>query len=266
METSVIMLYGLAADARANPSVLGDTMAEQAFARVDYDFGRLRIPRKTVASAVTARAKHFDDWTAEFLDEHPDAVVLNLGAGLDTRVFRLDPGPGVSWYDVDFPEVIEVRKELFPERENYRMIGSSVTDFGWLSEVPRDRPTLIVAQGLVMYLRPAEGAALLRRITEEFSSGTVAVETQNRLAVWLQNKVLTRVYGAPLLRWPIESAAEIERINPRLRRVDEVPYWAAAPAAGLPLASRIFVMLVKPVRALRDFDLYLRFTFDGGHR
>lgn len=73
-------------------------------------------------------------------------MVLQLGAGLHTGV---DPGPGVSGYDVDFPEVIDVRRRLFPRRENYRTIGSSDADVGWLAEVPHDRPMLIVTQGLL---------------------------------------------------------------------------------------------------------------------
>jgi O-methyltransferase involved in polyketide biosynthesis len=45
---------------------------------------------------------------------------------LDSRVWRVDPGPGVTWYDVDYPEVIDVRAKIFPARDHYRMIGSSV--------------------------------------------------------------------------------------------------------------------------------------------
>ena len=261
METSLIMLYGLTMDARANPSILGDTLAAQAFEKIDYDFGRLKLPPKTITAAVVARAKHFDGWTAEFLAVHERAVVVNLGAGLDSRVWRIDPGPGVTWYDVDFPEVIEVRRELFPQRENYQMIGSSVTAPAWLEHIRADVPALVVAQGLVMYLRPDEGRDLFRRIADHFPSGTLAVETQNRFAVWSQNKKLTRVYGAPLLRWPIDDAHDLERVDPRLRCVDVVPYWSAPSAAALPRASRIFVRLIQPIRALRDIDLYLRYEF-----
>ncbi|MGK5558782.1 class I SAM-dependent methyltransferase [Actinomadura kijaniata] len=55
------------------------------------------------------RARRLDDWCAAFLGRHPDAVVLHLGCGLDSRVFRLDPGPSVSWFDVDLPNVVDLR-------------------------------------------------------------------------------------------------------------------------------------------------------------
>ena len=99
------------------------------------------------------RAKAFDDWTSPFIDRHPDAIVLHLGCGLDSRVFRVDPPAAVSWFDVDLPEVIELRRRLYPARDDgYRLIGASVTDLGWLREMPRDRPAMVVAEGLMPYL------------------------------------------------------------------------------------------------------------------
>ena len=60
------------------------------------------------------RAKAFDDWTRAFIEKHPDAIVLNLGCGLDSRVFRVDPPPEIAWFDVDFPEVIDIRERVYP--------------------------------------------------------------------------------------------------------------------------------------------------------
>jgi len=163
-ETLLVTLCGRAWDARARQPILGDTMAAAAVEQMDYDFRRAKVnPR--VAASVAVRAKQFDDWTAEFLAEHDQAIVVHLAAGLDTRVWRVNPGPGVTWYDVDYPEVIALRSTLYPERGHYHMIGSSVTAPSWLAQVPADRPTLIVAEGLTMYLKPEEGHELMRRLT-----------------------------------------------------------------------------------------------------
>jgi O-methyltransferase involved in polyketide biosynthesis len=119
METSLITLYGTAMDARIEPTILGDTMAAEVFQKIDYDFSWLRTrlsSPKSVRTKVAVRAKHFDTWTREFLAAHERATVLHLGAGLDSRVWRIDPGPEVRWYDVDQPEVIETRRKLFPQR------------------------------------------------------------------------------------------------------------------------------------------------------
>jgi len=71
-----------------------------------------------------------------FVARHPDAVGLDLGAGLDTRVFRIDPPAGVDWYDVDFPEVLAARQQLLPTRANADGIGADLTDPDWLTRSP----------------------------------------------------------------------------------------------------------------------------------
>ena len=77
------------------------------------------------------------------------STVLHLGCGLDSRVFRIDPPATVRWYDVDLPDVIDLRRRLYPERHDYELIATSVTDLRWLDGIPADRPVLVVAEGLV---------------------------------------------------------------------------------------------------------------------
>jgi hypothetical protein len=71
-----------------------------------------------------------------------------------------------------------------------------------------------------MYLRPAEGHELFRRITDHFSQGTIAIDTHNWLGVRLVNKRLIRAFGAPLLHWAIDDSHELERVNPTLHCTD----------------------------------------------
>jgi O-methyltransferase involved in polyketide biosynthesis len=274
METSLIMLYGLAMDARAEPTILGDAMAEQAFRKVDYDFSRLHTPLVSATNmrvSVAGRAKHFDNWTVEFLAAHDRATVLHLGAGLDPRVWRVDPGPEVRWYDIDYPGVVEARSKLFPERENYRMIASSVTDPEWLEQVPADRPVLVVAQGLTMYLDPAEGHALFRRITDRFPSGTLVLDTHNWLGLRGVNATLKRLFGAPLLHWAINDAHELERGNPRLRCTDAVSALSPTlvdelPPGVAPRGSKLAGHVAQLIPPLRDLSLMVRYEFGADPR
>ncbi|HEX5058837.1 MAG TPA: class I SAM-dependent methyltransferase, partial [Kofleriaceae bacterium] len=169
-QTLLVTLYGKALDSRKLHPILGDTYAADVVDHLDVDFEKLRIPKGADVS-LPVRAKHLDGWTREFLIAHPTATVLHLGCGLDSRVWRVDPPATVRWYDVDYPDVIELRKRLYPERHDYTMIGTSVTDVHWLDAIPRDNPVLVVAEGLVQYLKPADGIALFRSITETFLSG-----------------------------------------------------------------------------------------------
>ncbi|SEM05891.1 class I SAM-dependent methyltransferase [Nonomuraea pusilla] len=265
MKTSLITLYGKALDARRSPSLLHDTMAAEAFDKLGADVAALGVSPRMALSAA-ARARHFDDWAAEFLSRHERATVLHLGAGLDTRVWRLDPGPGVAWYDVDQPEVAEVRRRLYPERPGYRLVASSVTANAWLQEVRDDLPALVIAEGLTMYLLPEEGRALFRRVTGHFPSGVIMFDTHNRLAAWALNRRLRRISRTPMLRWAISDPGELERAIPRLRCTAAVSALAAPSTAGLSRALRAVELLTRPVPVLHDAGLYLRYAFDGTAR
>ncbi|MFI9388994.1 class I SAM-dependent methyltransferase [Kutzneria sp. NPDC052558] len=261
METSLITLYGKAIDARMTPSILHDRMAVEALSRIDYDFTRLKAMNERVAPNAAARSKHFDDWTREFISAHESATVVHLACGLDTRAWRIDPGPSVAWFDVDFPDVIAVRRKLFPDRAGYTMIASSVADPGWFEQIPLDRPVFVVAEGLTMYLTPAEGHALLRGVVDRFGHGTLAFDTHNRLGVWLVNIMLKRHFGQAMLRWPVDSRADIDRIDSRLHCMDAVSALLAPSAAGLQRSTRILTKVIRPFPAIRDLGLYFRYTF-----
>src|SRR5262245_37426911 len=108
-ETLLPTLYGKALDSRTQHPILGDTFADEVVQRLDYDFEKLKLPRGAGIS-LPVRAKHLDGWTREFLAANPSQTVLHLGCGLDSRVLRIDPAATVRWYDVDHPEVIELRR------------------------------------------------------------------------------------------------------------------------------------------------------------
>jgi O-methyltransferase involved in polyketide biosynthesis len=133
--TYLATLYGKALDAAAGNPILGDHFAADALARIDYDFKELKLPNGGEIT-LPMRAWHFDQWTRAFLAANPASTVLHLGCGLDTRVHRIDPGPQVRWFDVDFPDVLALREQLYPKRAGYHPIGASVTDLTWLDTIP----------------------------------------------------------------------------------------------------------------------------------
>lgn len=259
-ETLLVTLHARALDARAADPVLGDTMAAEAVDAIDFDFSTTHITPR-MAPTVAVRAKFIDDWVREFLREHDgEATVVHLGAGLDSRVWRIDPGPGVTWFDVDFPEVIEIRRALFPERPGCHLIGSSVTDPGWLERIPTGRPTLAVAEGLSMYLTEEQGVTLLRRITDRFNGGTtIAFDAFNRLAIRAQRtNPAVRMSGATL-HWSVDHPRDLVRDVPGLRLRDAVDAITAPGSERLPRGTRVISSMLRPFPAIRHMSRYLRY-------
>lgn len=222
-ETYLATLYGKALDAKAEHPILGDRFAADAVARIDYDFEQLKLPNRADIT-LPIRAWHFDQWTRAFLAANPESTVLHLGCGLDTRVYRIDPGPKVRWYDVDFPDVIALREQLYPEREGYHRIGTSVTEPSWLDAIPGDTPVCVIAEGLLMYLHEQDGTALLRRITGRFPSGQLMFDGYSAGMLRLVSRLAT-VRGAKVeLVWGVADPHDLEKQVPGLRLVEEVPF------------------------------------------
>ncbi|MDQ3887155.1 MAG: class I SAM-dependent methyltransferase, partial [Actinomycetota bacterium] len=139
--TMLITLFLRALDCKEAEPILGGRFAAEAVDRIDYDWTKVDKPNITRNRfGVALRAKQFDVWVAEFLRGNPGATVLQLACGLDSRAFRLDLPTEVRWFDVDLPDVMDLRRKLYDEADGYRMIAASVTDEAWLAQIPADKP------------------------------------------------------------------------------------------------------------------------------
>ncbi|WP_336205995.1 class I SAM-dependent methyltransferase [Nonomuraea sp. LPB2021202275-12-8] len=258
--TLLATLYGRALDARSPEPILGDDMAVQAIERIDHDFTETGITRRSAAS-VAFRARFMDEWATGFLAAHPDAVVLHLGCGLDTRVHRLDPPPTVDWYDVDYPDVVELRRRLFPQRPGYTMIGSSVTDLAWLDQVPGDgRQVLVIAEGLFYYLDEAGGRELVRRIVDRFAGGQLVFDALSRLGLRLQvlNTPVRRAKAR--MHWAVDGPEHLLSIHPKLRCVTMLSALDLT-GPGLPPGFRAAARLMKLVPGMARAAAFYRLEF-----
>jgi O-methyltransferase involved in polyketide biosynthesis len=146
-------------------------------------------------------------------------------------------------------KVIDLRRRLYPERDGYHMIGASVTDQGWLDEVPADRPALIIAEGLLPYLEDTEVHRLLAQLMGRFKPGELIFDG---IAAWL-----VRMLKA--FRWGIRDPGQIERQNPRLRCLEQVPFTTHY--AWIPVRRyRILYRVMNGIPRLRSMFHEFRFT------
>ena len=138
--------------------------------------------------------------------------MIHLGCGLDSRVFRLDPGPGVEWYDVDYPAVIALREKLFPSPTAIPP-GCHSGDRSVLARprFPADRPTLLLAEGISMYLTEDDGIALLQHVVDRFGSGELQIDFYSWLIVRSQKTHRLQRQSGSTLYWAVNSPADIAR-------------------------------------------------------
>jgi O-methyltransferase involved in polyketide biosynthesis len=259
-QTMLVTLYAKALDADAPRSILRDHYAKAAVARIDYDWATTTINTRR-APSVAIRAAHFDNWARQFLAVHHEAVVLHVGCGLDARVYRVKTGPGVRWYDIDYPEVIGLRERIYPMRTSYRMLSASVTEPAWLADIPTDRPALFLGEGLTMYLTKNDGLALLRRVVDRFTSGELQFDAFNTFGIRTQwiNAVVRR--SGSKLHWGIDSPSDIVDTIPRVRLLAWESVFDSDTFEMVSPAVRWLGRAMAAVPALKMMAQYHRYAF-----
>ena len=217
------VLRAKALDNRLPDPILGDKYAERTMRRLDPDFDKGTFGTSQMGLNAVVRAKVHDDWARSFLADHPDAVVLHLGCGLDARVYRINPPATVDWYDLDYPAIIELRQQFLPPREHCTLIGCGVTDLTWLDRIPRGRPVLVIAEELVPYLTETDLRRLLTSVVDAFPTGQIQFDTVAAWA-WRSSKWFPtlRHYDSQF-HCGFDDPAALADWHPRLEYVDEAP-------------------------------------------
>jgi len=234
-ETLLITLY---AKAQPGNPLFFDQRARDILDRVDYDFTRLRVPYKTIV-LICQRAKRLDSLVQDFLAQHHQPVVLQLGCGLDSRFWRVDDGQ-VDWYDLDMPPVIELRRQFFSGSKRYHLIAASVTDAKWMGTITTGgRPVLVVAEGLLMYLGEPDVRRLVLRLHQTFPGCRLIADVLSRLAARSATQHPSLKQTGATIGWGMDDPCEMEAWAPDLRLIEEWYFTDDPDLARLPLGYRM---------------------------
>ena len=226
-ETMLMTLSGRAIQSQWKNPILRDPWAEEAMRHIDYDLSKQltgvaswSMWKDIGPTIIATRAATFDLLTTRFLADHPDATVLHVGCGMDSRIFRIDPPAGVQWFDVDYPDVIALRHQLFPERNAaYHMIGAQLDDLRWMDDVPRDKPGLLIAEGVLMYLSEAEVKALLNAVVDHFPGGQMIFDVVHPFILKRAGSNVGST-GATY-KWSLDDPQDIKQLEPKLELIKE---------------------------------------------
>lgn len=172
-KTLYIPLYGKAMVSRRG-IILRDSKAEEIWEREQFPLkGKSRS--RWLSYFMAMRARVFDDWTAEKLREFPQAAVLHIGCGMDSRFLRVG-GNSERWYDIDFPEVISERGKYYSPAANYAMLGCDVSKPEQLKSLPSAPEAIVILEGISMYLEAGEVSALLEGLRSKYAELRVLMD------------------------------------------------------------------------------------------
>jgi O-methyltransferase involved in polyketide biosynthesis len=213
-ETLLIPLYVRAMESQRPDAMMKDEKAVALVTQMSYNFDRVRQIPMTEAHKVTRimLTREMDRYARDFLSRHPQAVVVHIGCGLDARFERVDNGR-VEWYDLDLPDVIELRRKFIgDEKERYHLLGCSVHEDAWQEamRVHSQRPFLFLAENVFVYFMQAQVKLLVLTLRDQFPGAELVFDGWKPFFVWLGNRQLSNSKFAGLLHWGFWRSRALE--------------------------------------------------------
>ena len=248
-ETLMITLYSRYLETQRKDSFFQDTKSVEIIERLNYDFNK--YAKGWVSQlGVVIRVREFDRIAKNFLDTHPDALVINLGCGLCTRFIRIDNG-SLRWYEIDLPEVIEIRRKFFEESDRYQFIAKSILDFSWIDEIKRspEQPLLILMEGVAMYLTESENRAIVGQICDRLAPANLVFDVLNRKAAKSTTTHDTVSKTDAEFKFGIDKGKQLETWQTGIALKEEIYYLTQFPnyPQRLPLWARFLSFILVPL-------------------
>ena len=198
-KTLYIPLYGKSYVSKRG-LFLDDKKSEEIWESEEFPL-KGKSKSKWLAYYMGVRSAVFDEWLKQQMADTPNAVVIHIGCGMDSRVIRI----GIEnhkWYDVDFSEVIEERKGYYAESDNYKMIAGDARDCGWLTSIKEKETAIVVMEGVIMYLTVDEIRNLADSLCTHFENLMLLADAYTSFAAKMSKRRnpindvgVTEVYG-----------------------------------------------------------------------
>ena len=213
-ETLLLPLYIRALESQRPDALIKDDRAVALIGQLRPDsswMAKMKLDEVDKASLIL-RNREFDRCVRNFLARNPEAVVVHIGCGLDSRFERVDNG-SVEWYDLDLPEVIELRRRFIGgETGRYHLLACSVLDSAWLEQVSTQplRPYLFMAEGVLMYLKTSQVKSLVLTLRRRFPGAELVTDAFSPFIVRMNNLRIRRTNISARYHWALKSGQELE--------------------------------------------------------
>ena len=202
-ETLIIPLFARKICSERFPQLFKDEEAIRICEMLDYDFAaKARKMNSSIGlfGALEVAQRQYDlVWEVrEYLSEHPNASIVNLGCGLDDTFRKCDNG-SCHGFNIDMPDVINVRNELLPEGKREENIPCDLNDFSWMEKIietnPVENGAVFFASGVFYYFKTEEVKKLVCKMAEKFPGSVLVFDSCNQRGAKLMTKTWLKEAG-----------------------------------------------------------------------
>ncbi len=233
--TTLIPLWAKAVESVSSNPILMDKNAYPLLKSLGYDLDYYDKKKQNPSQVgCCLRAKWIDDETLKFISCNPACQVIQLGAGIDDRFRRIGMPEAVKhWYDLDLEEVAEMRREVIAEVERNEIISMNMFDTAWMTRMKENNlPTLIIIEGVLMYIKESEIKELINSISTNLGNVTVLFDSVPTLAVGrAKYHDSVKKYNKDVeYLWGVKDSEYLESLSDKLK-VEEFVYMSDLPMA-----------------------------------
>jgi O-methyltransferase involved in polyketide biosynthesis len=221
-KTLFLPLWGRSVESKKPKPMLIDETAVRIIEQVDFDFSILAQNMEELSQIAWIRRSMYCDHVIQgFLQRFPEGSIVNIGCGLDTTFERIDNGK-LKWYDLDLPDVIELRSQFVNENERRKFIVSSFLEEEWLEQIEVKGNVLFFAAGVFYYFKENEIKEFMIRLVDKYPGSEILFDVSSPFGVKVANKKVVESAGLgekSHLVWGLENKKDILTWDPRIKLI-----------------------------------------------
>ena len=228
-ETLFVPLWGRAFASGNYPDLLYDPESVRIVNETGYDFSSIGESGEYYCLASAVRAVNFDNEIRSYLYRWPEASVVSIGSGLDTTFFRVDNGR-LKWYDLDLPEIIELRRRYIRQDERAVQIAQSCFDYSWTAEVDYapDKGLIFIVGGVFYYFTGEQVNDFIIKTAMQFPGAQMVFDITTKAGLKVSNRYVRKtVNRGAEMHFSFDDAKKyFSAISPDIKVSEQYPFYS----------------------------------------
>ncbi len=220
-QTLFMPLWARAMETQKNMPLLIDNKAVEIIESIDYDFTAFNqnLENINIISWIS-RCKTYDQIINKFIIAHPNGTIVNIGCGMDTY-FERAINSSVKWYELDLPDVIELKRKFFIENDNRKFIAGSFFNTQWFDEINPKNEILFISSGVFCYFEEALIREFLISLVNRFPSSELLFDVTSATGLKVANNIIIKAgFGEEsLMKWALKNKEHILSWDKRIKLI-----------------------------------------------
>jgi O-methyltransferase involved in polyketide biosynthesis len=220
-KTLFMPVWARAVETQKKKPLLTDKTAVEIVNSVDFDFEKMSRNVSEISQiAWIARCMRFDAVINEFIKLHPNATIVNIGCGLDTTYERIG-NSAITWFDLDLPDVIAMRRKFLNESDKRKFISSSFLETKWLDCVPKEN-LLFISTGVFVYFEESVIKNFFLEIANTVPGSEWFFDVTSPKGVEIANQVIAKsgLSSNSFFKWGLTDTSKISSWDTRIELIN----------------------------------------------